>query len=75
MYPGTGEPLSSGLPSAEQTIIQRTQAMTHGWSTYNGQKHTSTLKNGSVLEVASLQSAHLFRHYPGAKYGVITFES
>lgn len=74
-YPGNrGIIFRRVYPSLERTIIPRTQALTQGLATYNGQKHTFTFLNGSILEVGSLQYAHSVTDYQGTEYGVIAFE-
>ena len=74
-YPGNRGIIFRGVyPSLERTIIPRTLEMTRGWATYNGQKHTFTFANGSVLEVGSLQYENSVIDYQGAEYGDIAFE-
>lgn len=63
------------FPSLERTIIPRCKAVypQHGGE-WNGQKHTWTFPNGSVLELASLQYEDSVLDHQGAEYGFVGFE-
>lgn len=64
------------FPSLERTIIPRAKAklVPTGRAAWNGQTHTFTFANGSILELASLQYADTVLDHQGAEYGFIFFE-
>lgn len=62
------------FPSLSRTIVPRAKAKLWGRAKWNGQEHTFTFPNGSVLELASLQYADSVYDHQGAEYGIIAFE-
>lgn len=75
LYPGNrGVIFRRVMPSLERSILARARGVLNGRAAYNGQKHTFTFPNGSVLEFAHLQHAHTVHDYQGAEYGFIGFE-
>lgn len=63
------------FPSLQRTLIPRARAFygQHG-GTWNGQTHTWTFQNGSVLEMGSLQYEDSVLDHQGAEYGFLGFE-
>lgn len=63
------------FPSLERTLIARARQFygNHG-AVWNGQKHTWTFSNGSILEFASLQYEDTVLEHQGAEYGFVGFE-
>lgn len=63
------------FPSLQRTLIPRARQFypKHG-GTWNGQNHTWTFPNGSVLEMGSLQYEDSVLDHQGAEYGFIAFE-
>lgn len=64
------------FPSLNRTIIPRAKAILRrdGRARWNGQEHTWTFPNGSVLEAAHLQHADTVHDYQGAEFGIVYFE-
>lgn len=62
------------FPSLSRTIEPRAKQKLWSRAKYNGQTHTFTFPNGSVLELASLQYADSVYDHQGAEYGIIAFE-
>lgn len=62
------------FPSLARTIVPRAKQKLWARARWNGQEHTFTFPNGSVLELASLQYADSVLDHQGAEYGVIAFE-
>lgn len=62
------------FPSLARTIAPRAKQKLWGRAKWNGQDHTFTFPNGSVLELASLQYADSVYDHQGAEYGVVAFE-
>ena len=62
------------FPSLSRTIEPRAKAKLWGRAKWNGQTHTFTFPNGSVLELASLQYADSVYDHQGAEYGIVAFE-
>ena len=74
-YPGNrGVIFRRVFPSLNRTIIPRAKAMYAGWATYNKAEHIFTFRNGSILELATLQYESDVDAYQGAEYGVVAFE-
>ncbi len=76
-YPGNrGGVFRRVFPSLNRTIIPRLKAklLPGDRAVYNGQEHTFTFPNGSVLECASLQYEDTVFDHQGTEYGVIFFE-
>lgn len=61
-------------PSLSRTVIPRAKVALAGRASWNGQEHTFTFPNGSVLEMAHLQYADSVTQHQGTEYGVIAFE-
>lgn len=62
------------FPSLNRTIIPRAKQKLYGRAKWNGQEHTFTFPNGSILECASLQYADTVYEHQGTEYGVLFFE-
>lgn len=62
------------FPSLSRTIVPRAKQKLWGRAKWNGQEHTFTFPNGSVLELASLQYADNVYDHQGAEYGIVAFE-
>jgi hypothetical protein len=64
------------FPSLSRTIIPRLKMklLGSGRAKYNGQEHTFTFPNTSVLECASLQYEDTVTDHQGTEYGIIFFE-
>jgi len=62
-------------PSLMETLIPRSKRVypQHG-GVWNGQAHTWTFPNGSVLVFGSMENADSFMKYQGAEYGFLGFE-
>src|SRR5690606_34753764 len=75
MYPGNrGVIFRRVFPSLVRSVIPRLKLLLFKQARWNGNDHTFTFPNGSVLEVGSLQYADSVLDYQGAEYGVIFFE-
>jgi hypothetical protein len=62
------------FPSLNRTIIPRLKAKLHGLARWNGQEHTFSFANGSVLECGSVQYADDVLDFQGTEYGCVAFE-
>lgn len=62
------------FPSLSRTIVPRAKAKLWARAKWNGQEHTFTFPNRSVLELASLQYADSVYDHQGAEYGIVAFE-
>lgn len=62
------------FPSLARTIVPRAKAKLWARAKWNGQDHTFTFPNGSVLELASLQYEDSVLDHQGAEYGIVGFE-
>lgn len=62
------------FPSLDRSVVPRAKAKLWGRAKWNGQNHTFTFPNGSVLELASLQYADTVYDHQGAEYGIVAFE-
>lgn len=62
------------FPSLARTIVPRAKQKLWTRARWNGQEHTFTFPNGSVLELASLQYEDSVLDHQGAEYGVVAFE-
>lgn len=62
------------FPSLARTIVPRAKQKLWARAKWNGQEHTFTFPNGSVLELASLQYEDSVLDHQGAEYGVVAFE-
>lgn len=62
------------FPSLARTIVPRAKQKLWARARWNGQDHTFTFPNGSVLELASLQYADSVLDHQGAEYGIVAFE-
>lgn len=63
------------FPSLQRTLIPRSKAFyPAAGGTWNGQTHTWTFPNGSVLEMGSLQYEDSVLDHQGTEYGFLGFE-
>lgn len=75
LYPGNrGIIFRRVFPSLARSVIPRLKLLLFKKAKWNGNDHTFTFPNGSVLEVGSLQYADSVLDFQGAEYGVIFFE-
>jgi hypothetical protein len=75
MYPGNrGAIFRRVFPSLTKSVIPRLKLLLFKRAKWNGNDHTFTFPNDSVLELASLQYADSVLDFQGAEYGVIFFE-
>jgi hypothetical protein len=74
-YPGNrGIIFRRVFPSLSRSVIPRLKILLFKKAKWNGNDHTFTFPNTSVLEVGSLQYADSVLDFQGAEYGVIFFE-
>jgi hypothetical protein len=74
-YPGNrGVIFRRVFPSLSRSVIPRLKILLFKKAKWNGNDHTFTFPNNSVLEVGSLQYEDSVLDYQGAEYGVIFFE-
>lgn len=74
-YPGNrGIIFRRVFPSLTRSVIPRLKVLLFGRARWNGNDHTFTFPNSSILEVGSLQYEDSVLDYQGAEYGVIFFE-
>lgn len=62
------------FPRLARTILPRAKAKLWSRAKWNGQEHTFTFPNGSVLELASLQYEDSVYSHQGTEYGIVAFE-
>lgn len=62
------------FPSLNRTVVPRAKDKLWRRAKWNGNEHTFTFPNSSVLELASLQYADSVYDYQGVEYGVVAFE-
>lgn len=75
LYPGNrGGIFRRVFPSLEKSVIPRLKQKLKGRARWNGQVHTFTFPNESILELASLQYEDTVLDFQGAEYGIIFFE-
>jgi hypothetical protein len=74
-YPGNrGGIFRRVYPSLTRSVIPRLKILLWKKARWNGNEHTFTFPNGSILEVGSLQYEDSVLDFQGAEYGVIFFE-
>lgn len=75
LYPGNrGIIFRRVFPSLTRSVIPRLKILLFKKARWNGNDHTFTFPNDSILEVGSLQYEDSVLDYQGAEYGVIFFE-
>jgi hypothetical protein len=75
LYPGNrGVIFRRVFPSLSRSVIPRLKILLFKKAKWNGNDHTFTFPNTSILEVGSLQYEDSVLDYQGAEYGVIFFE-
>jgi hypothetical protein len=75
MYPGNrGVIFRRVYPSLSRSVIPRLKILLYKKARWNGNDHTFTFPNTSVLEVGSLQYEDTVLDFQGAEYGVVFFE-
>jgi len=75
LYPGNrGVIFRRVFPSLSRSVIPRLKILLWKKARWNGNDHTFTFPNSSVLEVGSLQYADSVLDFQGAEYGVVFFE-
>lgn len=62
------------FPSLNRTIVPKVRAFVQGVGVYNETMHEVRFRNGSFLELATLQRPEDADAYLGAEYGVVAFE-
>lgn len=62
------------FPSLNASIVPRAQARLIDLAAWNGADRTFTFKNGSVLQLGSMQYEHDKLQYGGVEFAVIAFE-
>lgn len=74
-YPGNrGGIFRRVNPSLTRSVIPRLKILLFKKAKWNGNEHTFTFPNGSILELGSLQYEDSVLDFQGAEYGVIFFE-
>ena len=74
-YPGNrGGIFRRVNPSLTRSVIPRLKILLHGRAKWNGNDHTFTFPNTSILELGALQYEDSVLDFQGAEYGVIFFE-
>ena len=75
LYPGNrGGIFRRVNPSLTRSVIPRLKLLLHNKAKWNGNEHTFTFPNTSILELGSLQYEDNVLDFQGAEYGVIFFE-
>lgn len=75
LYPGNrGAVFRRVFPSLSRSVIPRLKILLYKRAKWNGNDHTFTFPNNSILEVGSLQYEDNVLDFQGAEYGVIFFE-
>lgn len=74
-YPGNrGGIFRRVHPSLTRSVIPRLKIILRGRARWNGNEHTFTFPNTSILELGALQYEDTVLDFQGAEYGVIFFE-
>ena len=74
-YPGNrGLIVRRVNPSLTRSVIPRLKILLFNKAKWNGNEHTFTFPNGSILELGSLQYEDSVLDFQGSEYGVIFFE-